>query len=116
MPRVTQQQRNCANPVSSSVQEYFKLTITIPFLDHLISDLSIRFDAHMKQAALLQSIIPARITESLSIDDISEGGVDFYSDDLPNAAIVDEELSRWKSRWLAVLAKGRPQTISASLK
>ena len=115
MPRVTQQQRNRANPVSSSIQEYFKLTITIPFLDHLISDLSFRFDAHAKRAASLQSIIPARITEGLSIDDISEG-VEFYSDDLPNPGIVDEELSCWKSRWLTIPAKDRPQTISASLK
>jgi len=85
-----------ANPVGSSIEDFFKQTVAIPFLDHLISDVSFRFDAHTKQAASLQRIIPSLITTNLSHNDISEG-VDFYSDDLPNAAIVDEELSRWKS-------------------
>jgi len=77
--------------------------------------MSFRFDAHTKQAASLQRIIPSLITTNLSHNDISEG-VDFYSDDLPNAAIVDEELSRWKSPWLAVPEKDRPQSLSAALK
>ena len=47
----------------------------------------------MKQAASLQRIIPLLITTNLFHIDISEG-VDFYSDDLPNAAIVNKELSR----------------------
>ena len=96
MPRLCHHQRNQSNPVGSSIEDFFKQTVAIPFLDHLISDMSFRFDAHTKQAASLQRIIPSLITTNLSHNDISEG-VDFYSDDLPNAAIVDEELSRWKS-------------------
>lgn len=94
--------------------DFFKQTVGIPFLDHLISDASFRFDAHMKQAASLQRITPLLITTNLFHSDISEG-VDFYSDDLPNAAIVDEELSRWKW-WLAIPEKDRPQSLSAALK
>ena len=94
---------------------FFKQTVGIPFLDHLISDVSFTFAAHMKQAASLQRIIPLLITTNLFHIDISEG-VDFYSDDLPNAAIVNKELSRWKSWWLAIPEKGRPQPLSAALK
>ena len=40
----------------------------------------------------------------------------FYTDDLPNPTIVDEEFCRWKSKWLAVPKEGRPDTIAQSLK
>ena len=42
--------------------------------------------------------------------------VEFYSDDLPNPGILDEELSRWKCKWLSVPQKDRPKTVSKSLK
>ena len=42
--------------------------------------------------------------------------IDFYSNDLPNVNVVDEELHRWKSRWLQIPADKRPQTLSKSLK
>ena len=115
MPHLCYHQRNRSNPVGSSIEDFFKETVAIPFLNHLISNVSFQFDAHTKQAASLQRIIPSLITTNLSHYDISEG-VGFYSDDLPNATIVDEELSRWKSRWLAVPEKDRPQSLSAALK
>ena len=34
MPRVSQNQQNRSNRQFSSVQDYFKKTIAIPFLDH----------------------------------------------------------------------------------
>ena len=46
MPRVSQRQGHRSNPESDSAEQYFKRTIAIPFVDHLISDLSSRFDAH----------------------------------------------------------------------
>ena len=43
MPRVSGCQRHRSNPEFTSVEEYFKKTVVIPFLDHLISDISSRF-------------------------------------------------------------------------
>ena len=45
-----------------------------------------------------------------------ESAASFYSDDLPNAGILDEEFHRWKVRWLEVVPKERPQTLSEALK
>ena len=42
--------------------------------------------------------------------------LNLYSDDLPNAGILDEEFHRWKVRWLEVAPKERPQTLSEALK
>ena len=108
MPRTNQRQQHRSNIQSSSVEEYFKQSILIPFLDHLISDISSRFSKHTKQRAALQGILHSNITPTSSFDDI-EPAVTFYSDDLPNVSILDEELHRWKSRWLQILPDDRPE-------
>ena len=115
MSRVSQRQQHRPNPQSNSVEDYFKYTVTIPFLDHLISDLSSRFDVHTKRAASLQGLLPTKITADFSVCDIQEA-VTLYTDDLPNASIIDEEFHIWKSRWLSVPPKDRPQTLSESLR
>ena len=53
MPRVSQHQQHRSNPEHTSVEDYLKKTIAIPFLDHLIADISSRFTSHSKQAASL---------------------------------------------------------------
>ncbi len=55
------------------------------------------------------------ITNNSSFCDI-ESAASFYSDDLPNASILDEEFHRWKVRWLKVTPKERPQTLSEALR
>ena len=55
------------------------------------------------------------ITVNTSIVDFNAAIV-FYSDDLPNPNILDEELCRWKTKWLAVKLQDRPETISDTLK
>ena len=87
----------------------------IPFLDHLISNLSYRFDAHMKQAAGIQRLIPTNITEELATCNIREA-VNFYKDDLQNPDVIDEELHCWKLKWLAMPIEDRPQILSTTLK
>ena len=115
IPRVSQRQRHRSNPDCDSADQYYRCTIVIPLLDHLINDLSSRFHAHAKQVATLQALLPAKITPASSVDDI-EQAVSFYASDLPNAGIVDEEFHVWKSRWLSILPKERPQTLSECLK
>ena len=44
MPRHARHQSHRDNPPALSASEYFKRSITIPLIDHLISDLNARFD------------------------------------------------------------------------
>ena len=55
------------------------------------------------------------ITDNTSIVDLNEAIV-FYSDDLPNPNILDEELYRWRTKWLAVKLQDHPEAISDTLK
>ena len=115
MPRTVSCQQHRSNPESSSVADHMKISVAIPFLDHLISDISSRLSTHSKQAASLQGLLPVNITVNTSIVDLNEAIV-FYSDDLPNPNILDEELCRWKTKCLAVKLQDRPETISDTLK
>jgi len=114
MPRISQRQQHRSNPEHTSVEDYFKKSIAIPFLDHLISDISSRFTSHSKQAASLQGLLPCNITSTSSFSEMNEV-ISFYSDDLPNSSILDEELCRWKSKWLHAPIDDRPETLSDSL-
>ena len=49
-PRISRHQQHRVNQPTESVEDYFKVSILFPFLDHLISELSSRFDTHTKQA------------------------------------------------------------------
>ena len=91
MPRISKCQQHCSNPEYDSCEDYFKKTVTIPFLDHL--HISSRFTNHSKQAAPLHDL-PVNITEGTSTSRMKDA-IDFYSDDLPNSDIIDEEFSRW---------------------
>ena len=105
---VSQRQVHRSNTEFTSVEDYFNKTVTIPFLDHIISNLSYRFDAHMKQAATIQKLVSMNITEELSVNNIMEA-TNFYKDDLTNPDVIDEELHRWKMKWLSVSTDNRPQ-------
>ena len=73
VPRISRHQQHRPNYESHSPEEYFKVSVVIPLLDHL----------HTKHATLLQHLLPSKITETSNPNDI-EQAVNFYRDDLPN--------------------------------
>ena len=113
MPRVSLRQQHRSNPPSTSVEESFKLSVTIPFLDHIHSDLVTRFAAHVKQSATIQTLIPAYIKSDSFVDELKEA-VAFYEEDLPNADLVDE-YHLWKSRWLSTPQLDRSRALSEAM-
>ena len=115
MLRIIYRQMHRSNPEYSSIEEYYKRVVIIPFLDHLISELTSRFDAHAKKASMIQGLLPKRLSSRSSTVDIEEA-VQFYKDDLPNADIIDEEFYICKQRWLPIPLQNRPQSLSERLK
>ena len=68
----------------------------------------------MQKVARVQVLLPIFIGESTSFEDIKEA-VDFYSTDLPNPDILDEEFARWKRKWVDVPLQSRPKTLKDCL-
>ena len=92
MPRVSGCQCHRSNPKFTSVEESFKKTIVIPFLDHLISDISSRFSEHSLHVASLQNLFPVKISNETDISTAMREAIEFYSTDLLNPSLLDEEL------------------------
>ena len=101
--RTVGRQTTRSNPPSQSFTEHYKLTITIPLLDHLQTSLNARFDLDSVNVYKGLSIVPAKMMS------LSEKGIDwkeqfktastFYYDDLPNPLALDAELRQWFIYW-----------------
>ena len=59
MPRITGRQQHCSNPSSFSVEDYFKKTVAIPLLDHIITSMRDRFSAAAIVASSLLGVVPS---------------------------------------------------------
>ena len=97
------------------MEEYFKKTVVIPFLDHLISDISSRFSKHSLHVASLQNLVPVKMYNETDISIAMREAIEFYSTDVPNPSSLDEELCRWKTKWTVVPVDKHSKTLSESL-
>ena len=85
----------------------------LPFLDHLINRIDVRFDKYGKTVLMMQALIPSVIAErDVTIDDI----VEIYEDDLTGPNNCQEEFVRWERRWSIRDISERPQNIAQALK
>jgi len=115
MPHIASRQKDRANAPFTSPKVYFKQSITIPFLDHLICELTTRFSEHTKKASLVEHVLPLKIKPSSLARDISDA-ISFYEDDLPNSRVADEEYERWKGKWVSVNLEERPKSLAEAMK
>ena len=101
--RTVGKQTTRSNPPSSSFSEHYKLTITIPLLDHLQAALGARFDLDSLNVYKGLSIVPVKMMS------LYKNGIDwkeyfktvttFYHKDLPNPLALDAELRQWFIYW-----------------
>lgn len=61
MPCFSHHQMHRSSPEYSSVEEYYKHVVVILF-NHLISELTSRFDAHAKKASMIQGLLSRRLS------------------------------------------------------
>ena len=116
LPRLNIRQRNRVNVPAGSPQEYFKRSIFIPFLDHVLGDLKERFADHNSAVYCLSTLIPAFIHQ-YSFDDLLPAleMYDKFVDDYPNK--LRSEFDLWKQRWInsaeAELPKSAIDSVAA---
>ena len=105
MPRLASRQQHRQNIQAQNISDYFRLNLTIPLLDHLMNELSSRFNNTSSQATieffnLLPSSIGTASQTALSKDDL-KNIVQLYEDDLPCLLSLDAELDLWLHHWKA---------------
>ena len=122
MPRVVGTQIHRSNTPAESKSDYYKGTITIPLLHHLMCELYYRFDRSKIEAISNDFVIvPAKL---IAIVQQPEKGhwkekfslfANFIRDDLPNALSLDSEPDLWETYWISY--KGSlPDNVSNTLK
>ena len=92
-PRTCGQQTQRGNVPSESVEDYFKKTIAIPLLDHILTEMNGRFADLQIKASMGLQIIPALAEKA------TESNFDFFIDDLPSRSTLLQELHMWKLKW-----------------
>ena len=87
--------------------------MSLPFLDHIINGIDVRFDQYGKIVLAMAGLVPSVIAENdVSVIDI----LDVYSDDLPSPLHFNDEVIHWKARWTASEVSARPDTIAKALR
>ena len=100
VPRRCGRQRGRDNVPAEEPAEYYKRSITIPFLDHLVTQLQSRFSNDQQLVARGLSLVPAIMKDSGSswkkhVMDLAT----VYEGDLPSADNMDMEIVCWETKW-----------------
>ena len=98
VPRCCGRQRGRDNVPAQKPEEYFKQSVKIPFLDHLVNKLELRDQQHVVQGL---SLIPAVMKENPNWKKQVMELVSFYTDDLPSEGILDMDIVCWETKWAA---------------
>ena len=100
LPRLASRQTKRANTPASTPTEYYKHTITIPLLDHLITELNSRFSEHSERAVKILTLLPPSIFEMEG--ELIENILSFlslYRSELPSPSTLTTELHCWSVKW-----------------
>ena len=109
-PRSCGRQLNRSNISADSPEEYYRRSLTIPFLDHMVQELTSRFSNSQQQCIPMgQSIVPEKMKRNTEWKVNFKKFSDTYSCDLPSEHSLNAELDMWEMFW-----NDRPDAPSTS--
>ena len=99
MPRVVGRTQHRSNVEAGTPKDYCKRALTIPLLDHLISEIDTYFDPNNDPVmSSLLCLLPALLVSRQG--NPVQAAFQYYADDLPSPQVFDVELFRWRRKWL----------------
>ena len=98
-PRTASVQRNRSNTPSDTVSEYFRRVLSIPFIDHLICQISARFCD--RNVAALNGFygLPSEVVCGKDWRSKFRRYLSLYENDLPEPRYIECELDMWEETW-----------------
>ena len=102
MPRVHGGRQTRSNPAVECPAQFWKVTITIPFLDTIISEMAERFDVNKRAHYELCSLIPEVIKSKENLQETSDILLIKWEHLLPSGDNFQSELSRWKDHCMQI--------------
>lgn len=122
-PRVVKKQSHRENHEATSVMEYYRRSMYIPLLDHVIVDLQTRFSRDNLLCFDLNLLLPSAHIPSSSNEiekkDLAnriQDVVQHFKNLLPNETgmVIDGEVSLWRAKWTREAEEGRPIPVSVT--
>lgn len=101
VPRLCSRQRHRDNVPADSPSEYYRRSISIPLVDHLISELDGRFSSHHQKALQGMYLVPT-VLVTISVAECNakvEQIAEFYEEDLPSPSTIQSEVHCWHMKW-----------------
>ena len=114
-PRVAQRQVNRANTPSDTISQYYERSITLPFLDHLTSQLQTRFSERNLNYLNGFFVFPTKV---VTISDWKEKFMIYaneHLDDLPEQRYLGTELRMWEDHCMTQVQGVPPSTLATLL-
>lgn len=114
LPRRCGRQTARSNTPGDTPESYYRRTISIPFLDELLTHLNSRFSNIQQKAIMGMTIVPSvLVDETIPTSSLSDL-LQQYSDDLPNPSSLETEIHLWKCKWSS-FSKSLPDTPADAL-
>lgn len=112
-PRTTGRQKHRANVPAESVLEYYRRVVSIPFLDHLLTQIQTRFSETNLDIMDALYGLPKNVLMYPNWKTHFTKFLDMYRDDLPNPRLIENELDTWSEK--LHLAEGSSPTAFSDL-
>ena len=99
MPSVVGRQAHRPNIAAQNAEEYFLRNAYIPYLDHVILEMTKRFDERLSTVMPLLGICPSQLGKYS--DEAIIQAASFYQKDLPATSDLElkSELALWRCKW-----------------
>ena len=112
VPRCCSHQTQRDNILGDTPEEYFRHTLTFPFIDELLQHMETRFSPLQNKAIQELCLVPTASTSDASeLNDM----VAMYEEDLPFSTTWEAELHRWRVHWQGFDSENKPDTPAQAL-
>ena len=100
IPRRCNRQTQRSNVEAEVPEVYYRRSLTIPFLDHLLHELEDRFSSNAKVATLGLCLVPSIISKRENWQTNVKELASLYQTDLPAPLSLQTELQCWKHKFM----------------
>ena len=121
LPRLCGRQTQRNNVQADTPVQYYRRALTVPILDHMVSEIEARFTPHHSTALQGFCAIPALLLK-MSMDAAKsqvQELVKLYDDDFVSGRSMEAELHCWRVKWVKAKAEhgeaSLPTSVSAAL-
>ena len=112
LPRIYKKMTNRSKILGKSAQEYYKITLFIPIIDHFVAEPDLRFSQIQVSAVSEMYLTPKNIVEMT--DEHRDNTFKFFEWSLPSPQTFNQELGVWRKMWKKASA-GVPSKLVSSL-